>query len=42
MENDGGITVKTYSGYGVKRSKAEYEDLARRARETGKALWETE
>ncbi|MBQ1302138.1 MAG: LarC family nickel insertion protein, partial [Firmicutes bacterium] len=42
MEDDGGITVKTYSGYGVKRSKAEYEDLARRARETGKALWETE
>ena len=41
-EDDGGITVKTYSGYGVKRSKVEYEDLARRARETGKALWETE
>ena len=29
----GSIRVKTSSGYGVRREKAEYEDLARRARE---------
>lgn len=42
VDGSDGVRTKTYTGYGVKRSKAEYEDLARRARETGKALWETE
>jgi hypothetical protein len=39
IEEEDGIRIKKYSGYGVDRSKAEYEDLARRARETGAPLW---
>ena len=42
VHEENGIRIKTYRGYGVKRSKAEYDDLARQARETGKPLWETE
>ncbi len=42
IEESEGVRIKTYTGYGVKRSKAEYEDRARQARETGKTLWEPE
>ncbi len=34
----GPVRVKRSAGYGVTRSKAEYEDLARISRETGKSL----
>ena len=36
----GPVEIKTASGYGVERSKPEYEDLARLARQTGKPLSE--
>lgn len=36
----GPVRVKCASGFGVSREKAEYEDLARIARETGKSLQE--
>ena len=34
----GPVRVKTAQGYGVTREKAEYDDLARRARESGQPL----
>ena len=34
----GPVRVKTAQGYGVTREKAEYDDLARRARESGRPL----
>jgi len=34
----GPVCVKTAQGYGVTREKAEYDDLARRARESGQPL----
>ena len=34
----GPVRVKTAQGYGVTREKAEYDDLARRARESGLPL----
>ena len=34
----GSVRVKTSEGYGVKREKAEYDDLARLARENGCSL----
>ena len=37
---DGDVRVKMVRGYGVERSKAEYEDLARIARQSGKSLAE--
>lgn len=37
---DGPLRVKTASGYGVTREKIEFEDAAKIARETGKALSE--
>ena len=40
VETDNGIRIKTYSGHGVQRSKPEYEDLARKARDNGTSLWE--
>ena len=36
----GPVRVKTVSGYGVERSKAEYEDLARIAKEQGISIAE--
>ena len=36
----GPVRRKVVSGYGVSRSKAEYEDLAKIAREQGKGLRE--
>ena len=36
----GSVRVKNSEGFGVKRRKAEYEDLARIARETGLPLAE--
>ena len=36
----GPVRIKTAAGYGVKRSKAEYDDLARLARENGTTLAE--
>ena len=36
----GPVRVKTAEGWGVKREKGEYEDLARIAREQGISLWE--
>ena len=36
----GAVRVKNAEGYGVKRSKAEYDDLARLARENNTALAE--
>jgi uncharacterized protein (DUF111 family) len=36
----GKVRVKTSQGYGVKKSKPEYEDLARLARETGRSIQE--
>lgn len=38
----GAVRVKNSEGYGVKRSKFEYEDLAKISRETGKPLDELE
>ena len=38
----GPVRVKNSEGYGVKRAKLEYEDLAKIARETGKTLAELE
>ena len=35
---DGPVRVKTCSGYGVSRSKAEYDDVAKIAKKTGKSL----
>ena len=40
VETDNGIRIKTYSGHGVQRSKPEYEDVARKARDNGTSLWE--
>lgn len=40
VETDNGIRIKTCTGYGVERSKPEYEDLARKARDNGTSLWE--
>lgn len=37
---DGTMRIKTASGYGVTKSKAEYDDLAAIAEKTGKTLWE--
>ena len=37
---DGEIRVKQSSGWGVLRHKAEFEDLARIARQTGKSIAE--
>lgn len=37
---DGDVRVKKYSGCGVSREKAEYDDIARIAKETGKSLEE--
>lgn len=37
---NGDIRIKRYSGYGVEREKAEYDDLARIAKETGRSLKE--
>lgn len=37
---DGDVTVKCASGYGVEKSKPEFEDLAAIARKTGKSLAE--
>ena len=34
----GPVRVKSSEGYGVKREKAEYDDLARLAREHGRSL----
>ena len=36
----GPVTIKTAKGYGVTKSKAEYEDIARIARENGISLYE--
>ena len=38
MEDVDGVWVKKYSGYGVERSKAEYDDLVTIARRTGRTL----
>ena len=38
----GPVRVKNSEGYGVKRSKLEYEDLAKISRESGKSLDELE
>jgi len=38
----GSVRMKTAHGFGVKRSKPEYEDIARIARENGLAIWEVE
>lgn len=38
----GPVRRKISDGYGVTRSKWEYEDLARIARETGRGIWEVE
>jgi hypothetical protein len=38
----GAVRVKSASGWGVNRQKAEYEDLARIAREQGISLREAE
>ena len=35
---DGTVRIKTSRGYGVERSKAEYDDLAEIAKKTGKSL----
>ena len=37
---DGSVRIKVSSGYGVRREKAEFEDLAEIARKTGKSLAE--
>jgi len=36
----GEITLKTAYGFGVKKTKPEYEDIARIAREQGISLWD--
>lgn len=38
----GPVRIKSAEGYGVKRSKCEYEDLAALARANGKTLREIE
>lgn len=40
IEEKNGVRVKTSEGFGVRREKYEFEDIARIARETGKSLAE--